>query len=148
MTVAVDIGTDSDGVRDDAFGSLRVAPRLHRPPQRQHKDVWQWDGVNPASALPGPANSVTDFGNQFVEVNGVAIWGNSDPGGSGQTVLWRWNGVNAPAVLGNFDIEGGMGYYNGAAYFTALDLTPGNETDREIWRYDGVESAHADRAGP
>ena len=136
-TMVHDFGTGNEGLTADPFGVFG-SHLVFQVLQDGHIDLWQWDGVNPPSPLPGPASSVTDFSQEFVEVNGVVIWGNSDPGGSGQTVLWRWNGVNAPAVVGNFDIEGGMGYHNGAAYFTALDLTPGNETEREIWRYDGV----------
>ena len=106
-------------------------------------EIYKWDGSNPPTKVgdlvPGSQSSVVDFENQFVVLNNnLAVFGNTDPLGSGQTVLWKWDGIAAPTTVGMFDVEGGMGLHGGLVYFAASNLDPNNETGRELWSYDGV----------
>lgn len=122
------------------FGSRVLFPAFDGGTHGQ--EIWQWNGVDPPAEIgdlkPGAGSSIVDFDDEFAILNGVLFFGSTDPLSSGNTVLWRWDGVSAPATVGMFDLEGGIGIHNGAVYFTALNLDPANMTEREIWRYDGV----------
>lgn len=107
------------------------------------QEIYKWDGSNPPTMVgdlvPGFGSSIVDFDQQFVVLNNnLAVFGNSDPLGSGETVLWKWDGTTAPTTVGTFDLEGGMGLHGGLVYFAASNLDPNNETGRELWSYDGV----------
>ncbi len=107
------------------------------------QEIYKWDGSNPPTMVgdlvPGFGSSIVDFDQQFeVLNNNLAVFANTDPLGSGQTALWKWDGITPPTTVGTFDLEGGMGLHGGLVYFAALNLDPNNETGRELWSYDGV----------